>query len=232
MVALLDADRSIGANLDAASFAEARRELIAPTLGLARGDWNWKTAIADHCGHLGILVLDGLLTRRVTLGELEYSELLGAGDLLRPWVDDEDSSLASTASWQVLEPAQVALLDRDLAFRARRWPEVTAALLDRAVLRTRSLALTLAIHRAVRIEDRVILALWHLADRWGRVTPNGTVLSIPLTHDTLAQLVGARRSPVTIALGKLRRAGAIERGPRRAWILHGDPPPLVAGQRD
>jgi len=48
----------------------------------------------------------------------------------------------------------------------------------------------------------VLLALWLLADRWGRATPDGTVLSLALTHELLGQLTGARRSPAADRLGE------------------------------
>ena len=60
--------------------------------------------------HLGFLVLDGLIGRRVLVPERGRSlELLGRGDLFRPWQDD--SASFSRQSWTVLEPASIAVLD-------------------------------------------------------------------------------------------------------------------------
>lgn len=239
MVAVLEADPDLGAGLRETALAQARREALAPLIELARGPWTWSAARADAGrqpgaapspdagawtprGHLGLLVLDGLLTRCETVGELRYTEFLGSGDVLRPWIDAHHGGPAQ-ASWNVVVPARIAVLDHDFALRTCRWPEIPAALLDRAVMRSRSLGVTLAIHRAVRIQDRVLMMLWHLAHRWGHVTARGTVLPIPLTHEALAQLVGARRSPVTVAVGELARQGALRRGPDRSWLLRGDP---------
>lgn len=180
---------------------------------------------------LGMLVVDGMLARRQEVGQLSYTELLGEGDLLRPWTSEESPTLASAASWQVLTPTRIAMLDRDFALRTRHWPEIAAALLERSSLRSRALVITLAIHGAVRVRDRLLLMLWHLADRWGHVTTRGTVLPIALTHESLAQLIGVRRSPVTVALGELRREGLVRRERRDMWLLSGEPPLEIAQTR-
>jgi hypothetical protein len=62
-----------------------------------------------------------------------------------------------------------------------------------------------------------------LADRWGRVTLDGVVVPVRLTHDMIGRLVGAHRPSVTTALSELSRAGRISRLPD-GWLLRGDPP--------
>ncbi len=224
MVAVLEADASLGAHLELASRLVARREALAPVLSLERGRWHWEQAPMEPGSSLGVLVLEGMLTRRQDIGDLSFVEILGEGDLLRPWTSEESTTLAGTASWKVLAPSRIALLDRDFALRTRHWPEIAAALLERSTMRSQALVITLAIHGAVRVKDRLLLMLWHLADRWGHVTPRGTVLPVPLTHESFAQLIGARRSPVTVALGELRREGLVHRERRGMWLLSGEPP--------
>jgi CRP/FNR family cyclic AMP-dependent transcriptional regulator len=224
MVAVLEADASLGAHLELASLSAARREALAPVQALERGRWHWERAPLEPGSSLGVLVLEGMLTRRQDIGDLSFVEILGEGDLLRPWTSEESTTLAGTASWRVLAPTRIALLDRDFALRTRHWPEIAAALLERSTMRSQALVITLAIHGAVRVKDRLLLMLWHLADRWGHVTPRGTVLPVPLTHESFAQLIGARRSPVTVALGELRREGLVRRERRGMWLLSGEPP--------
>lgn len=231
MIAVLEAEPSLGSHLDPASLLAAKREAFAPLLKLGRGCWSWEQSSMHAGNSLGMLVLEGMLARRQDVGGLSYIELLGEGDLLRPWTSEESTTLAGAASWQVLTAAQIALLDRDFALRTRHWPEIAAALLERSSLRARALVITLAIHGAVRVRDRLLLMLWHLADRWGHVTPRGTILPIALTHETLAQLIGARRSPVTVALGELRRDGLVRRERRDMWLLSGEPPLQIAQAR-
>src|SRR5207302_10657773 len=127
-------------------------------------------------GHLGMLVVDGLLARRLSLAGRESVELLAQGDVLRPWVLlGPTSSVATQVSWSVLEPASVAVLDPDFGRRMSQWPEVAAALMDRLTLRTRWLAFALAVSHVRRIDERLLLLFWHLADRRGRVTTEGVV---------------------------------------------------------
>jgi hypothetical protein len=63
-----------------------------------------------------------------------------------------------------------------------------------------------------------------MADRWGRVTPEGVVVPLRLTHELIGGLVGARRAPVTRALGRLADAGTVRRRADGAWVLRGVPP--------
>jgi DNA-binding IclR family transcriptional regulator len=70
----------------------------------------------------------------------------------------------------------------------------------------------------------VHLLLWHLADRFRRSHPEGVVLPLPLSHELLAQLVGAQRPSVSRALKELERAGVVARRPDGSWWLGGEPP--------
>jgi CRP/FNR family cyclic AMP-dependent transcriptional regulator len=71
-----------------------------------------------------------------------------------------------------------------------------------------------------RLEVRLVLFLWHLAARWGRVEPTGIRLMLPLTHRLLGQLVAAERPSISHALGRLADAGLVS-GTAGDWHLHG-----------
>ena len=66
-----------------------------------------------------------------------------------------------------------------------------------------------AITSQPRLEVRLVLLLWHLAARWGRVEPSGVRLSLPLTHRLLGQLVAAERPSISHALKRLAQAGLV-----------------------
>jgi CRP-like cAMP-binding protein len=72
----------------------------------------------------------------------------------------------------------------------------------------RELALAIALEPTV--ERRLLLKLRQLAERWGSVTPDGIRLDLRLTHQELANMVGAVRETVTISLGRLAESGEIE----------------------
>src|SRR5437870_3202033 len=60
---------------------QAARALVAR---VATGSWAAETDAEMTEGGFGFLVLDGLLIRRVGIGERVAAELLGPSDLLRP----------------------------------------------------------------------------------------------------------------------------------------------------
>jgi hypothetical protein len=125
--------------------------------------------------------------------------------------------------WSVVAPAEVALLDAAFARHAAPFPTVAVQLVDRATLRSRHLALALAIVQQPRVDRRLHWLFWHFADRWGRTGPEGVTLVLPLTHSLLGELVAARRPSVTTALSILATEGKVERE-GGSWLLRGAPP--------
>ncbi|HEU4979191.1 MAG TPA: Crp/Fnr family transcriptional regulator [Solirubrobacteraceae bacterium] len=224
-VALLEADPDLGEDLADDQRALAGQAALAHLVRFGRGADPAPRDGFDPRGHLGLLILDGLIARRVTIGDRTCAELLGEGDILRPWLRSgpADSALVEVG-WRVVQPIALAVLDAAFARRIARWPEIGARLGDRMVLRARWLAFHLAVCHLVRVEERVHLVFWHLADRWGRVTPEGIVIPVPLTHTLLANVIGARRPSTTTAIGRLGERGLLERRPDGSWLLHGDPP--------
>ena len=86
------------------------------------------------------------MTRSICLRGRDCPELLGAGDLLRPWdIGTVGDSIEGPSSWRVLQPATLVVLDQRFAEIAGRWPSIMASLLARSALRSRALALHLAI---------------------------------------------------------------------------------------
>jgi hypothetical protein len=81
----------------------------------------------------------------------------------------------------------------------------------------------MAITHYPRIDRRLLLLLWHLADRWGRVTPDGVRIPMRLTHTLLADLVAARRPSVTTAFAQLEDEGHLSRHDN-IIVLHGEAP--------
>lgn len=228
-IRLLDVDPNLADGLDEAAFAAARELAVAPALRLERGEW--VPSLPDDAradGLIGLFVVSGLQIRSERLGVHPSAELIGEGDFLRPreTAHDETSSVPSHASWTVLEPTVLARLDRGFALRLARWPEIMSALFERTVERTRLLAFQMALTQVRRIDDRLLLLLWRLADRWGRVGPAGVVVPLRLTHESLSRMVGAQRPSVSTALGTLARDGRLLRQPTGAWLLRGSPPRL------
>jgi hypothetical protein len=223
---ILDEDPDLHDRVPDPERPRAIAEAVARVETLDLGMWDEPGSPEHQRDGYGLLVLEGILARRVTLGRFDCTELLGQGDLLRPWsfAGASLSSVPSKVTWNVVEPVRLAALDRRFALAITPWPEVTAALMDRIIARTRWLAFQLAVCHVVRVDTRLLLMMWHFADRWGRMTKDGARVRLPVTHSVLASVVGARRPSVTTALGRLQDQGLIARLPDGAWLLHGSPP--------
>ena len=218
---LLVADPDLSVDLDEEEAARARLDIVVPTLTVPVGEEAVLSRRSDHPGLIGFFVVEGLLLREIEVAGTLAAELLGAGDLIHPGdVRGSDlSPLHGSVHWTLLAPARLALLDGTFSARVAPWPQVLGRIALRAVWRSHGLALNLAISNQTRVEDRLLLLFWHLAQRWGRVGPEGVMLALPLTHETLSKLVGAKRPSVTSALGVLGERRLLERRPGRSWLL-------------
>jgi CRP/FNR family cyclic AMP-dependent transcriptional regulator len=222
-ISLLDVDPDLGEGLGPEALAVARRHIVARMYTAEPGPWSpSELERAQLQPAIGIYVVDGLVTREVHFAGRATAELLGAGDLLRPWAQDGGlSSVPMECRWQVLERARVAVLDGQVTTVIGRFPTIVDALVGRMAERSRALAFQLALSQITRVEARLVALLWHLGERWGRVRTDGVLLGVRLTHETLAKLVGARRPSVTTAMTALSRRGWIERTDA-GWLLHGE----------
>lgn len=220
-VQLLREDPDLGAAISPEDLSWATEHCVVPSITIPSGSWNSQEQLS---GGIGYIVLDGLLLRRVGIDGRFGGELLGEGDLLRPWHgDDATSNLSPTTGWKVIARSRLAVLDERSTARLARYPALFGAIAGRALDRARRLALMMAIVHHPRIEIRLHMLFWHLADRWGRVGPNGVTLHLHLSHSVLADLIAAQRPSVTGALGKLYERGlvsAVDHG----WLLIGEPP--------
>ena len=225
LISIVDADPDLADLLDEPQRARAQREALTRVRRLSPGEWNAENAIEPDLHHRGFLIIEGLLSREVHVLRRQCVELLGPGDVLRPWRWDPDGShVHAEVGWLVLEPTQLAVLDHGLVTRMTPWPQLGVELFARGTRRAHALSVTVAIAHYQRVDDRLLLTLWHLAERWGRVRADGIALPLPLSHQRLADLVGAHRPSVTTAIGELTRSGAVSRRDDGVWMLHGTPP--------
>ena len=191
---------------------------------LSVGPWDVTRLSGASADHVGLLVLDGVISRELVVADHVSAELLGPGDLVRPWQASTGAGLLPVqAVWSVLSTVTLAVLDRRFAAEAARYPEITAALFDRLGERSLRLATTQAISQLTRVDRRLKALFWHLAERWGRVSGDGVVVPLALTHRILGQLVGARRPTVSTALANLAERGELVRRPDGSWLLRGEP---------
>ncbi len=69
------------------------------------------------------------------------------------------------------------------------------------------------------VEGRLAEFLLRSAERWGVPSPQGTLISAPITHLEIAQAIGSTRETVTLTLGALRREGLLDVSGRRLIVV-------------
>lgn len=226
-VRVLEEEPDLGAGIDPREWQSAVAMSAAPEFRFERGPWRF---FPDYeRGAFAVLLLEGIIVIRIDAGIRAHLELLGPGDVTIPWVGTgTDLSIPSQVSASVVSRTRVALLDRRFALATARWPEVHGALIARCIERNRRLSLQSAINALPRIEERVEVTLWCLADRFGRVTREGTVLDLPISYTQLADVVAAQRPSVSTALARLEDQGKISRTARRTIRLCHEPPETLS----
>jgi Crp-like helix-turn-helix protein len=200
-VPLLDVEPGLGAQLRPEQLRDARSRCLVSLVRRQRG----KRVAVPADG--GLLVIRGVLTWRLRVGDRSGAELLGRGDVIYPTPGQGDSA------WRVEESALLAVLDEQFHRCASAWPRLVMTLHERSVMRSHSLLLRLAIVEHPQIRRRVHLVLWHLADRWGSTEEDGAFLPLKLSRVAIADLVCSTRESVSRSLAELRRLGLVhERG--------------------
>lgn len=228
IVRLFEAEADLLANVPHAEAEIARERTVVSYVEMPKGPVAAPALRADPFD-LGFLVLEGLLLRRVEFVGRRAVEVLGPGDVIRPWrAEPHFPSIPSEASWKVCEPARIALLDRRFEQGVARWPGVISSVLDRLDARSTALALQLALAQVPRLDDRLLCVMWHLADRFGRRQPDGISVPLGLSQETLAGLTSSRRPSVSTALRSLRERDLVLRPRPGMWLLRGEPPTVLA----
>jgi CRP/FNR family transcriptional regulator, cyclic AMP receptor protein len=221
-IPLIEHDPELFAGVDGASLQDAQ-EAIVPAWQIEAG--HWAPPAIDPCrAPFGLLLLSGFLACETALPDASSIELLGPGDVLRPWVRPADTNIGVDIGWEALETCVIAALDVRFGSVALRHPAIIATLMDRYVSRSMWVNLHLAVCHIVGLDKRLETMLWHLAERWGRVSREGVILPLRFSPEFLAKLVGVRRPSVTSAISRLRHQGMVERRPDGSWLLHGRPP--------
>ncbi len=229
-VRLLEADPDLAEGLEDERRELARRNLVAELVVLRPGQpFAAASGSREPEELLGLLIVEGLVLRRVQLLGRSGVEILSVGDVLRPWQFDGDlASVPADAEWKVCETASVAILDGEVQTMLHRFPSVLRALFGRANRRANTLALSLALAQLPRVDARLLVLFWHLADRFGNVNARSVRVPVRLSHATLAEMVFARRPSVSTALKQLSDRGLVSRDREGHWTLHGPPPTELA----
>jgi CRP/FNR family transcriptional regulator, cyclic AMP receptor protein len=117
---------------------------------------------------------------------------------------------ARSATARAMERAEVLMLYRDdfLALMERR-PAFARAVMGALAVRIRRLDEQVQTAVTLDVPARLAKVLLTLAEQHGRETPDGIHIALRLTHEELAQMVGAARQTVTSQLTSLRERGIV-----------------------
>lgn len=224
-VRLLEADPELGDQLEDVRTTDfVRKNLVAQLVSVRAGCWRPTAELNDPGpGFLGLLIIGGTICRHTELDGTISVEVLGPGDVIRPW-DDAAELLDGEVQvdWFVLRHTDLVLVDRTCALRAARWPEIASSLMGRFGRRIESLSVQLTISHVIGVDMRLELLMRQIAARWGRVTSDGIVVPLELTNEMIGRIIGARRPSVSGAVTDLSRRGHLERSADGTWLLPWD----------
>lgn len=221
-VRLFDVDPDLAAALPPEFRSWARSHVSVPVRQVAAGPWQ---AERDDPPPWGRLIVSGMVARETTVAGSAAVELFGTGDVLfAGGLNAAELLVPARTSWTALESTRLVDLDARFTSIVQRWPQLAMTLMQRVERRGERLAVAQAIGNLTRVDSRVLVMLWVLCERWGRVTTSGVMLPLRVTHRMLARLVGARRPTVTTAVQALARQQLLERRPDGTWLLRGEPP--------
>jgi CRP-like cAMP-binding protein len=221
LVRVLEEDPALAEQLPPDVRVRAISEAVAYSYSSPRRVETEHMMIDGAPGDLGVLLLDGYIGSVTELSGRRTLELLGPGDLARPWElrRDGETRIDVTMTVAVIERIRWVLLDANFARIAGAWPELIASLMHRACERSRWQSLYAAATLLPRLQDRLLIQLWLTADRWGRVTPHGVVVPIRMTLTQLAAMAHARRPSVSTAMTTLKTRGMVARTESGGWCL-------------
>ena len=110
-------------------------------------------------------------------------------------------------------------------------PRVALPLLQLLSFRLREISEVLSDVTTIDVASRVIKLLHRLGERYGRKVEKGVFLELPVTHQEMADMIGASRQTVTTVLGDLRRRGLIQMEHRTLFIRSSSSSSMDEGSR-
>ncbi len=146
--------------------------------------------------------------KQAILTFIEPGELFGELAVL----DDEAREEYAEAA----EASQVILIPADEIRRMmNEIPEISLGITKLIGLRRRRIERRLKYLLFRSNRERLTHLILELAEKYGYATREGVALSIKLSHQELANIIGSTRETVTVVLGELQAEGSLRLGRRR-----------------
>jgi CRP/FNR family cyclic AMP-dependent transcriptional regulator len=167
------------------------------------------------------IIVDGIVLKQTSYAGRHALELHGPGDVLAPpLTGSRQIESPAVCSYRAHGEVRLAVLEERFRAAARRWPGLADVLHDHLARQTHRASMRLARLHLPRAEDRILALFSDLGERFGRVTPDGIVIDIDLTHDLIGQMIASRRPTVSLALEQLSQARQLTRSDGGQWNLN------------
>lgn len=168
-------------------------------------------------------IRSGLLKRSVgdPQGNRKILEILGPGDLLGVESISGNGSRAAEAA--TLEASEICFFHRrDLLELAKGAPGFALALAAYAAERMARAEREMADLSLKSARARLAGAILGLGRKYGKRTPRGILLDLPISRTELADLVGIALATASRLFRELKKAGVIRTRGRRIFILRSE----------
>ncbi len=120
---------------------------------------------------------------------------------------------------ETLEPSSLVALPGEAVVQlVNRHPTLSVGITRLVGLRRRRIEQRLRNLVFQPLRSRLIHLVQELVERYGRPTPEGTLIDVRLSHQNLAAIVGSSRESVTLGLGELVSQGLVARQGRRLIV--------------
>ena len=197
----------------------AKRALLAPLLRARDEDLAAALAVAPGDAFDFVLV-DGTVLKETTLATTSALELLGPGDVLAPPLSaTRQLEFRAVSRYLALGDVSIATLGVRFTRIAARWPQVSDFLHGQIAEQAHRASEHLAMLHLPRAEDRILALFAELGERFGRVSPEGILIDLPLNHQLIGGLIACRRPTATLALQHLHDQGLLARLADNSWKL-------------
>jgi CRP/FNR family transcriptional regulator, cyclic AMP receptor protein len=166
------------------------------------------------------VLVEGTVLKETTLASSSALELLGPGDFLAPPLSaTRRLEFRAVSRYLALGDVSIATLGVRFTHVAVRWPHLSDFLHGQIAEQAHRASMHLAMLHPPRAEDRVLALFADVGERFGRVTPDGILIDLPLNHELIGRLTASRRPTATLALQHLNDQGLLTRLAENLWKL-------------
>jgi CRP/FNR family cyclic AMP-dependent transcriptional regulator len=191
-----------------APLVRARDEDLAAVLAVESGD------------AFDFVLVEGMVLKETTLATSTALEVLGPGDVLAPPLSaSRQLEFRAVSRYLALGDVSIATLGVRFTRVAARWPQISDFLHGQIAEQAHRTSMHLAMLHLPRAEDRILALFAELSERFGRVTPDGIRIDLPLNHRLIGRLTASRRPTATLALQYLSDQGLLTRLADNSWKL-------------